>query len=188
MSWNPWAVDLCPDLNSTQRLLLCPVRMTGCWVEEQLEKTVLDWPSSDLETVKEAEQSGGRVRRGRMRRTLLVWPGDTRHLHSPPVCTAQSYSLTSHLQPLSTHWEVPWIVGRLHDADPLLGVEGTGVALAEVQTGGPWLVRGGVGGAGPAGGLAPLGLVGTTWALLALSTVTVVHVAGLTGNCNSVTD
>ena len=88
VSWNPWAVDLWPALNSTQRLLLWPVRMTGCWVEEQLEKTVLDWPSSDLETVKEAEQSGGRVRRGRMRRTLLVWPGDTRHLHSPPVCTS----------------------------------------------------------------------------------------------------
>ena len=61
-----------PDLNSTQRLLLWPVRMRGCWVEEQLENTVLDCPLSDLETVKEAEQSGGRESLGRMRRTLLV--------------------------------------------------------------------------------------------------------------------
>ena len=107
--------------------------------------------------------------------------------HSPPALSSclesTHYSTTSHLPPHSTHWEVTRIVGRLHDADPLLGVEGTGVALAEVQAGGPGLVRGGVGGAGPAGGLAPLGLVGTTWALLALSTITVVHVARLTGHC-----
>ena len=37
-----------------------PVRMTGCWVELQLEKTELDWPLSDRDTVSEAEQSGGR--------------------------------------------------------------------------------------------------------------------------------
>ena len=34
--------------------------MTGCWVELQLEKTELDWPLSDRDTVREAEQSGGR--------------------------------------------------------------------------------------------------------------------------------
>ena len=34
--------------------------MAGCWVELQLEKTELDWPLSDRDTVSEAEQSGGR--------------------------------------------------------------------------------------------------------------------------------
>ena len=76
LSWNPWDTALGPDLNSTQRLLLCPeneghvtlltlagywpVRMTGCLVEEQLENTELAWPWSDRDTVSEAEQSGGR--------------------------------------------------------------------------------------------------------------------------------
>ena len=177
VSWNPWAVDLWPDLNSTQRLLLCPVRMSGCWVEEQLEKTVLDCPLSDLETVKVAEQSCGRESLGRMSRTLLVCPGETLHLHSPPVWAV--VSTLAHLT-LRTYWEVPGIVGGLHDPDSLLSVEGTGVALAHVQAGSPGVVRGGVGGAGPAGGLAPLGLVGTPWTLLTLSTVTVVHVPWLT--------
>ena len=107
--------------------------------------------------------------------------------HSPPALSSCLHTMLVSLSLLptlyqSTHWEVPRIVRRLHDADPLLGVEGTGVALAEVQAGGPRLVRGGVGWAGPGGGLAPLGLVGTTRALLALSAVTVVHVAGLTGH------
>ena len=35
-----------------------------------------------------------------------------------------------------------------------LGIEGAGVRLAHVQTGGPWPVCGGVSGARPAGGLA----------------------------------
>ena len=61
-----------PDLNSTHRLLLCPERMTGCWVELQLENTVLDLPLSERDTVKLAEQSPGRERRGRMRSTRLV--------------------------------------------------------------------------------------------------------------------
>ena len=37
-----------------------PVRITGCWVELQLENTELDLPLSDRDTEKEAEQSGGR--------------------------------------------------------------------------------------------------------------------------------
>ena len=80
------------------------MRMTGCWVELQLENTELAWPLSlllllhiiivviiiiitlsDRDTVSEAEQSGGRDRRGRMSSTRLVWPGDTLHLHSAPV-------------------------------------------------------------------------------------------------------
>ena len=56
------------------------------------------------------------------------------------------------------------------------------MALAEVQAGGPGVVRGGVGRAGPAGGLAPLRLVGAPGALLALPAVAVVHVAALTGH------
>ena len=152
-------------------------------MEEQLENTVLDWPSSDLETVKEAEQSGGRLSRGRMRRTRLVWPGETRHLHSPPVWSTQlALTVSQSASQQDTHREVARIVGGLHDPDPLLGVEGAGVALAEVQAGGPGPVRGGVGRAGPAGGLAPLWLVGAGRALLAVPAVAVVHVAGLTGN------
>ena len=61
------------------------MRMTGCWVELQLENTELAWPWSDRDTVSEAEQSGGRDSRGRMSSTRRVWPGDTRHLHSAPV-------------------------------------------------------------------------------------------------------
>ena len=54
-------------------------------VELQLENTVLDFPLSDRDTVNEAEQSEGRDKRGKMSSTRLVWPGDTRHLHSAPV-------------------------------------------------------------------------------------------------------
>ena len=80
--------------------------MTGCWVELQLENTVLDFPLSDLsmkhihpllgtqlqsdphlDTVKEAEQSGGSASRGKISSTRRVWPGDTRHRHSAPVWT-----------------------------------------------------------------------------------------------------
>ena len=64
-------------------------------MEEQLENTVLDCPLSDLETVKEAEQSGGRESLGRMSRTRLVCPGETLHLHSPPVWTGHCHSLQS---------------------------------------------------------------------------------------------
>ena len=70
-------------------------------MEEQLEKTVLDCPLSDLETVKEAEQSGGRESLGRMRRTLLVLPGDTLHLHSPPVWYHQVNRSRAHTQSYS---------------------------------------------------------------------------------------
>ena len=82
VSWKPRATDLDPALNSTQRLFECPVRMVGLEVELQVEKTVLDCPWSDLLTVKEVEQSGGRESRGRMSSMRRVWPGDTRHLHS----------------------------------------------------------------------------------------------------------
>ena len=38
-----------------------------------------------LDTVNDEEQSGGSDSRGKMRRTLLVCPGETLHLHSAPV-------------------------------------------------------------------------------------------------------
>lgn len=81
-----------------------------------------------------------------------------------------------------THRKLSRIVGRLHDAHALPGVEGTGVALAHVEAGRPGRVGGRVGGAGPARGLAPLGLVGAVGTLLTLGRVAVVHVARLAGN------
>ena len=50
-----------------------------------MEKTGLDLPMSDLLMVKVVEQSEGSDSRGSIRRTRLVWPGDTRHRHSDSV-------------------------------------------------------------------------------------------------------
>ena len=62
---------------------------------------------------------------------------------SPPALSSRldwTLSLTAVGTLPDTHREVARVVGRLHDADALLGVEGAGVALAHVQTGGPGAV------------------------------------------------
>ena len=61
------------------------MRMSGWVVEVQVEKTGLDLPMSDRLMVNVVEQSEGRDRRGSMRRTRLVCPGDTRHRHSASI-------------------------------------------------------------------------------------------------------
>ena len=85
VSWNPCASAFPPALNSTQRLFDWPVRMRGWVVEEQVEKTGLDFPISERLMVKVVEQSEGRDRRGRISRTRRVCPGDTRHRHSDSI-------------------------------------------------------------------------------------------------------
>ena len=69
------------------------MRMTGCWVELQLEKTELDWPLSDRDTVSEAEQSGGRDSLKRREMSLghqdQESPGQNQQ-HSPGVARRHS--------------------------------------------------------------------------------------------------